>query len=231
MTTTRLSLALFVLGMAGTAPVKAQARPVPSPASATVPDAVAPAFRDAVARVMKAPTVSTRYAEEPFPAHTNVYKWMLDHPDRVSLAWQRLQVACVEITDLGNGKFRWADEAGSELIWQVAGRLADGVIWYATGKVKPAALLPMVPVRAVVVLRHPAGPATRSGAGTLQPDVAAYIQTDSRAANAILRMLGPAIPKMAEQGAEQLLYFFSGVAAYLHKHPDQVGIVLAPKEK
>jgi hypothetical protein len=222
----RLTLAVL---LCAAAPAAAQTRPAGAPPAPTaVPDAVAPAFRDAVGRVLRSPTVSTRYAEEAFAAHPNVYAWMLDHPDRVSLAWERLQVPCVEIADLGNGKFRWADETGSELTWQKAGTLADGLIWYATGKVKPAALLPMVPVRAVVVLRYPAA-TDASGTTKLKPEVAAYVQTDSRAANALLRMLGPATPKMAEQGAEQLMYFFSGIAAYLHKHPDQVKAVLGPK--
>jgi hypothetical protein len=227
MTVTRQSLVALLVGFGLNAPAAAQGRA--SPTAAAVPDGVAPAFRDAVGRVMKAPTVSTRYVEEGFPAHPHVYQWMLDHPDRVSLAWGRLQVPCVEITDLGNGKFHWSDETGSELTWQTAGKLADGLVWYATGKVKPAPLLPMVPVRAVVVLKHPASAANPGGVATVKPEVAAYVQTDSRAANAILRMIGPAAPKMAEEGAEQLLYFFSGVARYLAKHPDQVQTVLAPK--
>jgi len=231
MTTPRLSLAVLLLGIGFPVPCRAQPRSAPAAPAAPVPDAVAPAFRDPVARVMKSPTVTTRYAEEAFPAHPTVYKWLLDHPDRVSLAWQRLQVPCVEIADLGNGRFRWTDETGSELTWQVVGKLADGLVWYATGRVKAATLLPMIPVRAVVVLRHPAGPAAAAGAATIKPEVAAYIQTDSRAANAILRVLGPAAPKVAEQGAEQLLFFFSGVAGYLYKHPEQVPSVLAPKGK
>jgi hypothetical protein len=219
-----LTLAALLLAAA---PAAAQTRSAASAPAArvAVTDAVSPAFRDAVGKVLKAPTVTARFAEEAFLAHANVYQWMLDHPDRVSLAWGRLQVPCVEITDLGNGRFSWTDEHGSELTWQAVGRFADGLVWYATGKVKPAALLPMVQVRAVVVLRHPA-----AGANALKPEVAAYVQTDSRAANAILRMLGPAAPKLAEQGAEQLLYFFSGVARYLAKHPDQVQAVLAPKK-
>lgn len=230
MTAARLSLAGILFAVAA-APAGAQTRPTSGVAPAAVPDAVAPAFRDAVARVMKAPTVTARYAEEPFPADPAVYRWGLDHPDRVSLAWVRLQVPCVEITDLGNGRFRWTDETGSELTWQPVGRLADGLVWYATGKVKPAALVPMVPIRAVVVLRHPPGPPTPAGARTLHPEVAAYLQSDSRAATAFLRLLGPAAPKLAEEGAEQLLYFFSGIAQYLHKHPEQIPAVLAPKGK
>ena len=44
-------------------------------------------------------------------------------------------------------------------------------------------------------------------------------------------MVGPAAPRMAEQGAEQLLLFFSGPARHLYKHPDEVPTLLAPKGK
>lgn len=229
MTAIRFSLVALLIGAVPAAAQVRVAGPVMPPAPAAVPDAVAPAFREAVGRVLKAPTVSTRYAEDAFAAHPNVYAWMLDHPDRVSLAWGRLQVPCVEITDLGNGRFYWTDETGSELTWQAVAKLADGLIWYATGKVKAAPFLPMIPVRAVVLLRHPASMTDAQGIATIKPEVTAYVQTDSRAANAILRMLGPAVPKMAEEGAEQLLYFFSGIARYLAKHPDHVQTVLAPK--
>ena len=42
-----------------------------------------------------------------------------------------------------------------------------------------------------------------------------YVQTDSKAAALVTRLLGPAAPRMAEQGATQLLMFFSSMAKYL----------------
>ena len=147
----------------------------------------------------------------------------------VALAWPRMGVPCVEIRDIGNGRFAWGDENGSELTWQVVGKFAGGLVWYATGKVKASALLPMVPVKAVAVLTYPGKPTATPGVSDIRPDVTVYLQTDSRAANAILRILGPAAPKAAEQGAEQLLFYFSGVAGYLTRHPDQVQKLLGPK--
>ena len=62
----------------------------------------------------------------------------------------------------------------------------------------------------------------------LTPTVNIYFQTDSRAAATVMRMAGPAAPRMADDGAEQLLFFFSGMARYLEKHPDQTGALLSP---
>ena len=200
----------------------------PRPATVGLLDAVAPAYRDAVSQVVRQPTLSAKAADDRFTAHVKVYDWLLEHPDRASLAWRRMKVPCVEITDLGDGRFRWSDPNGSELTWRTVGRFADGLVWYASGKVKPGTLLPTVPVKAVAVLR-----VTREQwdekAATFQPVVQVYLQTDSRAANAVLRMIGPAAPRMAEEGAEQLLLFFSGPARYLYRHPDEVPTMLAPK--
>jgi hypothetical protein len=209
--------------------VAADGRAASASPAPTLVDVVSPAHRDAVAGVVRQPTLTAKAAEDEFPAHPNVYDWLLEHPDRTSTAWQRMNIPCVDIGNLGNGQFRWTDENGSELTWQIVGRFPDGVIWYATGKVKPGALLPMVPVKAVAVLHAPRTPAGE-GMATLKPSVRVYLLTDSRAAAAVLRMIGPAAPRMAEQGAEQLLLFFSGVAAHLGRNPDKVETLLGPRK-
>ena len=55
--------------------------------------------------------------------------------------------------------------------------------------------------------------------------------SDSRAANLILRVLGPTVPNVAEQAAGQLLDFFSGIAAYVQKHPTKADELLARRRK
>lgn len=205
------------------------AMPGAGPNRMNVADAVDPAFRDAVARVMTKPTLSARGTSDEIVCTAEVYDWLVEHPDRVALAWRRLKVPCVEITDLGNGRFFWTED-GSELAWQTVGRFADGVVWYATGKVKPAAVGPTVPVRAVVVMSFPKQPAA-GGLASVKPVVQAYLHTDSRAANTVLRLLGPTAPKLAQEAAEQLIFFFNGVARHVQKHPDQTDALLAPAAK
>lgn len=192
-----------------------------------IADAVTPPFRTLVADVVSQPTLTATATDTPFAAHPHIYDWLIEHPDRASVAWRRMGVPCVEITQTAGGTFHWAED-GSELAWQVAGRTAQGMIWYATGKVKPGPLLPTVPVRAVAVLRAPRQPDDLGDAGELRPTVTVYLLTDSRAANAVLRVAGPAAPRMAEQGAEQLLLFFAGPARYIYRHPDQFEKLLSP---
>ena len=218
----------FALGAFAVAQQPAMTAPM-NPAPLTFGEVVHPAYKDAVLKIVRQPTISTKYASDDVTCGREMYEWLLAHPDRVSLAWRRMKVGCVEIKDLGNGRFGWNDDQGSDLVWQSVGTFTDGVVWYATGKVKPSPVTPTVPVKAVVVMMHPSKPLD-GGAAVMQPVTQVYLQTDSKAANVVLKIIGPTAPKLAEQGADQLLYFFTGIARYLQKHPDRRDELLGPKK-
>ena len=42
--------------------------------------------------------------------------------------------------------------------------------------------------------------------------------------------MGSSAPKIAEQGAEQFLEFFNGIADYVQKNPTKAEALLAPKK-
>ncbi len=192
-------------------------------------DAIPAPYRPAVAAVIRTPTISAKGSEKAFVARPAEYDFLVDHPDRAAVAWRRLDIPCVAITDLGNNRWAWTDDNGSELTWQVVAKFADGVVWLASGHVKAGPVLPVVPVQAVAVLRYPRTPLDGDPTAALfEPSVHVYAQTDSRAATTLLRIAGPAAPRMAEQGAEQLMLFFSGPARWAHEHPADAARLLAP---
>ncbi|QDU20400.1 hypothetical protein [Urbifossiella limnaea] len=234
------SLGVF-LGTLGTAVALAQppapgpvapatTMPAPAPTRVVLSEVVDPPFRAAVLEVVRRPTVSTRGSGSDLVCSPDLFAWLLDHPDRTAAAWRRLQVPCVEIADAGKGRFSWTDTDGSDLSWQTVGTFPEGRVWYATGKVKPAAVGPTVPLKAVVVVSHP-GTAVGGGAARITPTVQAFVQTDSKAAAVALRVLGPTAPKLAQDAAEQLVLFFAGVARYVHAHPDRADELLAPARR
>jgi hypothetical protein len=200
------------------------------PARIGLADVLDPQYRDAVLGVVRKPTISTRGTSDDVVCDPAVYDWLLEHPDRVSLAWNRLKVPCVLISDLGSGRFAWTDPDGSEVVWQPVGRFPDGVVWFATGKVKPSPVAPVVPVRVVVILTHPKR-SLSDGATAISPVVQAYVHTDSRIATTTMKMLGPTAPKLAAEAAEQLLFFFNGIARYVQAHPEKAEELLAPAKK
>lgn len=226
----------FLAGALGVA--TAQAAPPgssPAPAEATTASAppkaleevVRPEFRDAVLKCVRNPTIATKAKGEDVVCTVALYEWLFEHPDRVALAWQRLKVPSITITDLGNGKFAWGDEFGSEVVWQTVGTFPDGRVWYATGKVKASKLAPPIPVQGVIVVSHPRK-VEKDGVAMFAPAAQAYMHSDSRAANLALRAIGPAAPKIAEDAAEQLLDFFGVVANYVQKNPRRAEELLGP---
>jgi hypothetical protein len=176
-------------------------------------------LRDSVAKVVRDPTLAAHGPPEEFVG--SAYEWLLDHPDRVATAWRRIGVPCVGITNKGDGQFGWNDGQGSDITWVTAFRGPTMRIWYAEGQAKAANTLPVIPVKAVAVLRH-SKRSDDSGQVLVTHEVDVYLQTDSKAAALVTRLLGPAAPRMAEQGASQLLMFFSAMAKHLDEHPDQV---------
>ena len=183
-------------------------------------DAMPAVTRDALTKVMKDPTLTAVSPPEEFVAYPDMYLWLLDHPDRAAGAWRKLGVGAVEIKPLKDGRFRWTDENGSELVWQNVAQGPTGRIWYAEGKVKPGALMPSVAVTAVAVLKH-SDKLRETGDSTIQHQLEVFLHTDSKAAALVTKVLGDGAPKMAQQGSEQLLMFFSGIAKYAHDKPEK----------
>ena len=68
----------------------------------------------------------------------------------------------------------------------------------------------------------------KDGVAEFSTSVQVYIHSDSKAAALAVRLLGAAAPKVAEQGAEQFLEFFNGIAEYVQKNPSKAESLLAP---
>lgn len=181
-----------------------------------------PGVRENVTKVVAQPTLVARGPAEQFRA--GIYEWLIDHPDRTAVAWRRLGVPCVGIGDLGNGRYTWSDGQGSDLTWQTIVHAAEARVWYAEGNAKPGPMLPVMPVKAVCVLRFDKRNDI-DGNTIVRHEVDVYLQTDSKAAAVIAKLLGPTAPRVADQGASQLLLFFSAMAQHLEKHPEHVAVL------
>lgn len=186
--------------------------------------------RDAITKVMKSPTITAVSPTEEFVGHPDMYQWLLDHPDRTSLAWRKLGVGAAEIKTMKDGRFVWRDDNGSEMVWQAVAKGESGRIWYAEGKIRPGALSPSFPVTAVAVLNH-TDKQRAAGGSTIKHQVEIFLSTDSKAANLVAKVLGESAPKMAQQGAEQLQMFFSGITKYTHDKPEKSQTLFEEKKK
>src|SRR5262249_55503534 len=119
-----------------------------------------------------------------------------------------------------------SDGQGSDLHWDTVHCGPRMRVWYAEGVVRPGLLLPAVPVRAVVVLRHTEG-RDEQGRTVMYQQLSLFAHADSRAAGLATRLLGASVPRLAEQYVLQMELFFSALARYLQRHPDQIEPLLS----
>jgi hypothetical protein len=201
-------------------------------AAANVPlQAIPERYRDAVRLTIEKPTLFSQGPVEAFACQPQMYYWLLEHPDRGVVAWRRLGAQCVMISERGNGRFGWTDEHGSDLQWDTVYNSNKERIWYAEGKVRPGTLMPLVPVKALVVLRYEE-PATEpvNGAKVMQHQADMFLYTDSMGAALATKLFGAAAPRLAEQCVTQMQMFFSGMAWYVHRHPERAQALLAAEK-
>jgi hypothetical protein len=189
-----------------------------------VPDSV----RSDIRHVLEKPTLFTSGPGETFMCRPDLYAWFLDHPDRAVTAWRRLGAVCLDITARGPGRFGWTDDVGNDVWWETVYKAPGVQVWYAQGKVKPSPVLPLVPVRAVVVLRY-SRTGDRGDAAEMHHQADVFVHTDSKAAALATRLLGPAAPRMAEEGVAQMQMFFSALAWYCQRYPERADALLQAK--
>jgi hypothetical protein len=182
---------------------------------------VAAADRDAVKSVFEKSTLSAKSQSETFKGNPEHYIYFLDNPDRAVCAWRRLGAKCVTIQPRPNNQFGYTDEHGSDVTWRAVVRQGDLRVWYAEGKVKASPVLPLVPIKAVVIIRH-AQMVNPDGATALVQQTEIYVHTDSAMANTFLTWMGPSAQRSAEQGLGQFQFFFSGLCRYLQEHPNHL---------
>lgn len=183
------------------------------------------AYQLRVRQVVELPNLTYHGTAEEFVGKSSLYYWLLDHPDRASHAWRRLGTPCMEIADRGNGRFGWSDDHGSDIWWETLFACADYRVWYAEGKVRPALLLPPVPLRAVVVFHH-SQQLDERGKTHIRHQADVFAQTDSKTAGLVLRLMGPSIPHLSEQCISQMGLFFSGLVRYFDRYPERADDLL-----
>jgi hypothetical protein len=198
-------------------------------------ESIAPNLRDRVQGVLERPALSARGHSETFQAEGSVYRWLLDHPDLTVKLWRQAGAKVSDIEDRGDGVYVWHDEHGSEIHWHSALRAPGLHVWYAEGRVKPAALIPLTSFRAVAILSYHEGQDTGNHPA-IRHQVHFLLRCDSRAVALAAKLLGASAPRMTEQYLGQLQMFYGGMAWYLGQDPErarrmyrQVGLA-APEE-
>jgi hypothetical protein len=211
----------------GAATARAQEPVGPSWDAARVPLEQLPyPVGEQVRQVLEHPTYHATGPAESFLCNPQQYLWFLDHPDRAVLAWRRLGAKCVDIQDRGDGRFGWSDDLGSDISWSTVYRDGSMRVWYAEGRVRGGKMLPLLPVRAVVVLRH-AALSDQTGQTFVRHQAELALHTDSRTAALVAKLVGASAPQLGQQYVAQLEMFYSALAWYLGQHPREAEYLLS----
>ncbi len=231
-----LGLVMGALWMSGATAWAQPAKSTNEEITKTIPlDQLPAALRDGVKRVLEQPTIVAHGPPEAFRAQPAFYFWLLDHPDRAVQMWRRLGAKCLTILDRGNGQFGWTDGQGTDISWQTIHRSPNLRIWYAEGTARPGPLVPPVPLRAVVVLRHGEAPtiplfakgSDRACRTLMVHQADLFLQTDSQAAAMVAKLVGLSASRLGEQCVSQMEMFFSALAWYVNRHPERAEALLS----
>jgi hypothetical protein len=184
-------------------------------------DSLSPQKRELARTIMDKAIFTAKGPSETFSGSLDLYLYFLSQPDKAVTAWRRLGAKCINIASRGQGQFGWTDDQGSDITWETILEGPGMRLLYAEGKVRPGALMPLVPVRGLIVMRHSVSKqADGSTAITHQAEL--FASTDSKTAAMVTRLLGPSCTKMGEQGLGQMQMFFSALIGYLDRHPAEV---------
>lgn len=182
---------------------------------------IAPPYREKMRNVLTNPTLHTRGPVEVFRGNPAFYGWLLEHPDKAVIMWRKMGARCTDIHDRGNGRFAYTDKHGSDIAWETVHRGDGEHVWFAEGVASPGAVFPTYPVRAVVVMRY-TETADAFGRVVFHHQAELWMQTDSKAAALMAKLVGNSAPRLAEQCVGQLELFFSALVFYIERHPERV---------
>lgn len=164
------------------------------------------------------PTLRIQGPVEVFNCQPEQYFWLLDNPHQCVRLWRSLGAKVTDIQSLGEGRFAWVDNQGSQITWNTVLRTADHRVWLAEGHVKPGMLLPAVNVRALMAIHHTEG-TDRENQPAIRHHVELVLQTDNAAVALAARVLGASAPHLAQQYIAQIEIFYGAMAWYLDHHP------------
>lgn len=155
---------------------------------------------------------------ESFPCRPAVYQQLLDNPEWVIHCWRLLGACKANISRQPNGTFAGKDTHGSEVRWQPLSREAGRRVWYVEGSGRPAPLLPMVQLKAVVLLRFQTVQGEDGRIG-IRHRVDMFAQYDGKAVELLRKLSGTSAESVGKKVLEQVGLFYSGMAWYLSEHP------------
>jgi hypothetical protein len=179
--------------------------------------AVSEEWSDRIGEITAKPTIFVKGQAETFTCDPNTYEWLLENPHRAVTMWKLLGAKCSPIEQEGSGKYYSRDGSGTDMKFYLLANAEGLKVWLAEGQGKAGPLMPVVPIKAVIVHQYK----RRMQEGTVTHKTTVYAITDSKSLTLLTKALGPSVPMLARKSVSQMQMFFGALAWYLERNPDR----------
>jgi len=189
----------------------------PSP---TLPAQIPARERARLQAVADAASISAQAAGEPFVARSDVFEFLLDHPEFATHVTRALRLARYRIWRGPEGGL-WLDDG-----WGVVGQFSvvyatSGTrVVYAHGQYQ-SGLLPSIRGQAVVVIEYGVSP-TDDHRSLISPAVTGFVKLDSRTIALAGMLAGSVATAKAEKEARRLVKIFARASRAIEDNPTHV---------
>lgn len=164
---------------------------------------------------------------ECFPCRMGLYEWLLDHPEVGMAAWRAMGATQAKLERLPDGRWRGTDPAGGEVHCTLVLSEPGRRLWLVEGSVRPLPFLPVMTLKALVVLRYQdvVGAEGRTG---VRHRAEVFADVDMKSAGWLAKLTGITAETASHKALEQVELFFSGMAWYICENPHWAERTLPP---
>ena len=191
----------------------------PDPAQVLPMEQVAPTARDAVAEVIRDSHFHRRGKSETFPCSPRVYANLLNEPALTLALWQDLGPTPARLQQVGPGKFRGIDGAGTTATWEFVVRSPRLNVLLCDLDYESPRGNARLKGRIVMIVRSGYFREV-NGDFWVQQELEAFVKIDSRGWKAVGVTLKPLIEKLLEDQIGEAGLFVSLMGRLVEKYPD-----------
>jgi hypothetical protein len=193
-------------------------------ALATMPTAALPPDLPEADRLLLQPvidqvSVATRSNGEAFHVRTDMFEYLLDHPEFATHVMRALEIARYRIWREPDGL--WLDDTAGALVrFHVIYASHGSRVFYLRGRYQPP-VLPAIHGRVVVILEYRVEP-TSGGRSLITPALASYVRIDNGFVEALARLFKAVVAPRATKVTTRIVVDMAKTARAIESDPLRV---------
>lgn len=174
-------------------------------------NSLAPTTKARIKTVVATPSIFRRLPQQSVYTDSEIYQYLLEHPDIVVGFWEKLGVTQISLRELSEDRFLMKETGGTTAVAEVLYRTRDLCIVHAKGQYRGPLLAKPIDGEAVLVLRS----------RFLRDDdnepyvicqLDSFVRLDGVGADLIAKLLSNVLGKIADSNFEQTIGFVGNVS-------------------